>query len=1392
MATTSASFKLLGAEVMEQTSAQSNPTMLQPQENEITMNQNSNTYSNLPPDMVGGRYEAHVYLNDITCPCLIDTGAQVTIVTDTFHRAKLSHLPIQPLANILTTEGAGGHQVKYSGYVMMKVSFPEELDETRAYYPTPVLVAPETAYTKEIPLILGTNVLRRMNNIPQLFNKKTKVFDTTSLQHTFVTAYRSVMIPTSDPDGILGEVHPLNKTTILPGDTEHILVKTKPGSLQSPISVLVQSSENIPRGLLVKEGVVTMSPAGRIRIPVVNTSPKPITLNKHATIADVIVPENVIPAEESDIEIEDPLDEIEIGPVSNLWKQRISKLIKDYNHVFAKNDLDLGYTDAVRHRIELTDNTPFKERSRPVAPADFEDLRQHIKELLDSGVIRESHSPYASPIVIVRKKSGKVRMTIDYRRLNQRTIRDNFNLPKIEDILTCLSGSKWFSTLDLKSGYYQVVMHEDDKEKTAFTCPLGFFEFNRLPQGVTNAPATFQRLMERCLADMTMKGCMVFLDDMVIYSDTLEAHEEKLRMVFDRLAEYGLKLSPQKCKLFQTEVRYLGHLISQNGIATDPEKIGALKSWPIPQNSKELHSFLGFTSFYRKYVKNYSRIAQPLQDLLTWCYTKCGKHKKGRKLDIRQNWLREHQHAFDQLILTLTTAPVLGYADYKLPYIIHTDASRQGLGCILYQIQDGSRRVISYASRRLSKTERNYPAHKLEFLAMKWAITEKFKDYLYNSSFKVMTDNNPLTYAMKSARLDATTSRWVAALASFNFTIHYKPGSANKDADMMSRRPYSDGTASDDDLNHVADMVKRLRADQQTISFSVIGSNHKCQQDETIPLVETVSTSSAAIPDGFESPYCSQMRRMSQNDWLKHQRSDPDIAHVIKAKEANNKPHNTTIQKMEPPLKLLYREWDKFELKEGVLYRNVQIDDEAQQQLVLPYSHRDQVFTGLHDDIGHQGYERTLDFIRCRFYYPKMADDIQDRIRRCERCVRRKALPQHAAKMHHLQSRGPMDLVCIDFLTLEPDSNGYENVLVITDHYTRMAQAHVTRNQKADTVAKILWEHMFMHYGFPRQLHSDQGRDFEAKVIHQLCKITNIKKTHSSPYHPKGNSQVERFNKTLMNMIGTLPQDKKKSWKKYVPSLVHAYNCSRNDATGVSPFFLMFGRQARLPIDIAMGVSPDQHSYDDHRAYVRDMRERLEYAYECAIQQVSKSKERSKARFDAKVTEATLHKGDRVLVRNVGLRGKCKLADRWSEDVYIVKDQPDPQLPVYVVYPERNDKKIRTLHRDLLLPCGFLPIMDSKPTYKPVKEPSSRAVRKTYSSARKKYDSESDSMEEFSVRQDVHHHDSTDDERASSGESSGQLSTESSSEERPRPRRSYRHRHSPERLHYGHLGGGRR
>uniref|UniRef100_A0A672F450 Integrase catalytic domain-containing protein n=1 Tax=Salarias fasciatus TaxID=181472 RepID=A0A672F450_SALFA len=314
--------------------------------------------------------------------------------------------------------------------------------------------------------------------------------------------------------------------------------------------------------------------------------------------------------------------------------------------------------------------------------------------------------------------------------------------------------------------------------------------------------------------------------------------------------------------------------------------------------------------------------------------------------------------------------------------------------------------------------------------------------------------------------------------------------------------------------------------------------------------------------------------------------------------------------------------------------------------------------------------------------------DVEKKVRTCERCVRRKARAEKTAPLVNIHTSRPLELICIDYLSLEPDGRGTKNILVITDHFTKYAIAVPTADQKAKTVAKTLWNSFFVHYGMPERIHSDQGRDFESALIKELCQLLGIKKTRTTPYHPRGNP-VERFNRTLLEMLGTLQEEDKVKWRDFVQPLVHSYNCTKNDTTGFSPYQLMFGRQPNLPIDVAFGLSPEGQKKVTHTDYVKKLRENLQESYKLAIEHSEKTAQCNKQRYDFKVRESILEIGDHVLIKNVAMQGKHKIADRWSSTVYKVVKHIDDS-PVYVVAPLTSDGPERILHRDLLLPCGFL------------------------------------------------------------------------------------------------------
>ena len=770
--------------------------------------------------------------------------------------------------------------------------------------------------------------------------------------------------------------------------------------------------------------------------------------------------------------------------------------------------------------------------------------------------------------------------------------------------------------------------------------------------GLKNSGATFQRMMEAVMGSLNLQICLLYLDDVIVFSEDEDTHLQRLDMVLAKIEEAGLKLKPSKCCLFQKEVKYLGHIVSDQGIQTDRKKIEKVLDWPVPTNRKQLHRFLGFTGYYRRFVDNYARIAGPLHELLKGDDGKRkGKKNVKNKVCVPFVWGPPQQEAFSALIKALTTTPVLAFAEYSKPFVVQVDASFEGLGAVLCQEKEGLLKPIAYASRKLSPSEKRYPVHKLEFLALKWAVCDKFHDYLYSSDFQVWTDNNPLTYVMKSAKLDATGLRWVAELSLYHFSIRYRPGRSNAAADALSR--------IEEDITLSSDSVQAI-----------------CSGAEAGELVSTISMSHEAVPE------CSTDRTsLSTTDWAQLQEDDEAISLVIKSLQ-DAKPQD----KLSGEAKKLWSQRKRLVIENNILYRTCQQESSLTKQLVLPLSSRREVLHHLHDDMGHFGRDRVLNLARSRFYWPGMMSEISTYISECESCLKRKG-KDPVAELVNMTSSQPMELVCMDFLCLEQSSGGYSNILVLTDYFTRYAMAVPTRNQTARTTAKVLVDLFINHYGLPQRLHSDMGANFTGKVITEMCRMLGIKRSTTTGYHPMGNGQCEKMNRTLLDMLGTLPEAKKSRWKDFVQPLVHAYNCTKCEVTGFSPFELMFGRVPRLPVDHYFGLTNETEE-TSYNQYVEDLRKRLRDSYLTARGRMSTAQERSKERYDRKVRGNILEEGDRVLVRKTKFEaGRHKLANKWEDKVYLIHHQLD-DLPVYELKPEDGRGRSRRLHRNNILPIS--------------------------------------------------------------------------------------------------------
>ena len=392
-----------------------------------------------------------------------------------------------------------------------------------------------------------------------------------------------------------------------------------------------------------------------------------------------------------------------------------------------------------------------------------------------------------------------------------------------------------------------------------------------------------------------------------------------------------------------------------------------------------------------------------------------------------------------------------------------------------------------------------------------------------------------------------------------------------------------------------------------------------------------------------------------------------------------------------PEVKSLLRIKKSLKLVKDILYRKTYTDNSSskkvQWQLVVPKAYRSRALVGCHDDVGHQGRMRTLSLLRERFYWPGMQTEAMQHVQQCTRCLRRKT-PSHVAPLQPIHVTQPLELVHMDYLSLEPSKGNIENVLVITDHFTRYALAYPSKTQTAQATARILWDNFICHYGFPEKFISDQGRNFESDLIKELCKIAGVKKLHTTPYHPQGNGQCERFNSTLCNMLGTLSEEEKSDWKSYLGCMTHAYNCTKHASTTYSPYYLMFGRHPRLPIDVEFGL-PKSNSGDNSSKsrYIQKLRRRLNYAFQKATKVANQQANKYKSSYDKSIKGPQLQEKDLILVKIVAHKGRHKLQDKWEPEEYVVVEQPIAGTPVYRVQPVTGGN-IRTLHRNLLLPLG--------------------------------------------------------------------------------------------------------
>eukprot|EP00731_Ephydatia_muelleri_P024465 Em0016g736a len=736
--------------------------------------------------------------------------------------------------------------------------------------------------------------------------------------------------------------------------------------------------------------------------------------------------------------------------------------------------------------------------------------REEVKELLDGmlerQVIEPSQGSWSSPVVLVKKKDGSTRFCVDFRQLNAVTKKNAQPLPRIDETLDVLGSARWFSCLDLTSGYWQVEVAPEDREKMAFVTPYGLFQFRVMPFGLTNAPATFQHLMERVLAGLHWTTCLIYLDDILIFSATVQQHFTRLREIFDRLKQAGLKIKPIKL----TEKGHVWH------------------------------------------------------------------------------WSSDCDAAFLQLKERLVTSPILGYPVFNQPFMVDTDASGEGLWAVLSQYVSGVERVIAFASRSLSKAERKYCATRREMLALVWAI-KHFRPYLYGRRFTVRTDHASLRWLQSFHEPEGQVARWLECLSEYDFEVVHRPGTKHTNADALSRMP----------------------CPQCQLSFPQVCT---MQSDIWLP--------------------CWTLDELAEE-----QRQDFSIGQVIQWMENDSIPR-VFPKHLSSHTQALWAQSSYLVLQNGVLYRRWEDVPgkglHRKLQLVLPPTLVPVLLEALHSSIrgGHFGTSKTLAKVRERFYWVGQRKDVAAWCSGCLSCASRKPPPAKLRAPLQLDPAvRPLQRVAMDIMGPLPEtSRGNKYILVIADYFTKWSEAYPIPNMEAITVAKCVVNEFICRFGVPEQLHSDQGRNFESKVIKNICDLLQIRKTRTSPYHPQSDGLVERFNRTLLNLLSTAVVDAERDWGVQLPLLMFAYRTSMHETNGVTPFEMMFGREVVLPEHLMFNlpVSTEQ-VLQEGVEYVDYLKKRFQLVHQYVRQNAQKGMQRQKTGYDQKEnTRCVFLKGDHV------------------------------------------------------------------------------------------------------------------------------------------------------------------
>ena len=692
-------------------------------------------------------------------------------------------------------------------------------------------------------------------------------------------------------------------------------------------------------------------------------------------------------------------------------------------------------------------------------------------------------------------------------------------MPRTEDILDTLGGATTFSTLDLRSGYWQVPVAQEDRAKTAFVTYGGLYEYNVMPFGLTNAPATFQRLMDAVLAGMRWQTCLVYLDDIIVFAPDFDTHIQRLDQVFERLSANNLSLKPGKCELFRKEVAYLGHVVNEQGVKPQEDKIIKIKNYPTPTTRRAVRAFLGLAGYYRRFIKNFARIAQPL-------YKLTGDHNPWK-------WGDEEQQSFDALKEALTSAPMLHFPQFEWQMILDTDASAEGFGAILMQKDpEGKERVLAYASRLTHDNEKKWSASELEAGAIIWAL-EKFRPYVIDVPLKCRTDHASLKWIKQSTT--GRLVRWALKLDEYDITLEPRPGIKMPHVDALSRFP-----------------VHVISLDTVMMAPSIA------------PLaIEDVG---AGQTTSYEARYIAG-QQPSAIQWL--QKQDAECQTIFKALT-----YGTAV----PPYLKRYITANQLQIVD----HTIRFQENGRDVPYVPVALREKLLAEYHGGscAAHLGSKKTLGALRRKYFWPSMKNDVFEYVHGCILCLQRKGKRVPTGPRASLPKGKPFHIVASDIYgPLPTTSRGNRFILLFIDHFTKWPVILPAKQITASTFVQLFHDAWIATYGCPARLLTDGGPQFIADITAEFCHKFGIQRTIATAYHPQSNGIAEGFMKVIGHSLSILTQYKATNWDLYCSTIALAYRTTPHPATANTPAYLTFGFDPKLPIDRELlAANDDEHT----------------------------------------------------------------------------------------------------------------------------------------------------------------------------------------------------------------------